>query len=128
MSEFTHTRFDRFVINQANAMVVRILWFCVLPAVSIARTRSNFDFSWKFHLGELPGDSIPSRAVKAGYDDSHWRQLNVPHDFIIEGEFDKSENPVLHARTSHTRQAHARTHIHAYTHGKTHTCIHTQLH
>ncbi len=57
-------------------------------AVSISkqRSRESFDNNWKFHLGD----------VKNGQDtklkDSKWRKLNLPHDWSIEGKFNK-DNP-----------------------------------
>jgi beta-galactosidase len=41
-----------------------------------------FDFGWKFALNNQPGAEQP------GYDDSNWRQLDLPHDFSIEQPFD----------------------------------------
>ena len=34
------------------------------------------------------GPSIESGATRAGYDDSRWRVLNLPHDWGVEGDFD----------------------------------------
>ena len=34
-----------------------------------------------------PTQPCPASPACANYDDSAWRQLNVPHDFIIEGTF-----------------------------------------
>lgn len=50
----------------------------------VARERINFDRNWRFLLG----DSACMAA--ADYDDAHWRQLDVPHDWAIEGYFDVS--------------------------------------
>jgi len=44
------------------------------------------DHNWKFTLQDH------DRAEKPVYDDSHWRTLNLPHDFAIEQPFD-SANP-----------------------------------
>jgi beta-galactosidase len=46
----------------------------------------NFCSDWKFYLGD------DANAFKVEYDDSRWRQLNLPHDWSIEGKFDK-DNP-----------------------------------
>lgn len=35
-----------------------------------------------------PGGAVPA-AANPSYDDSKWRELNVPHDYVIEGTFDK---------------------------------------
>src|SRR5687767_3085972 len=39
---------------------------------------SLFDAGWKFHRGGA------QRAEMVGYDDSKWRQINLPHDWSIE--------------------------------------------
>ena len=46
-----------------------------------ARERQCFDKNWRFVLG----DSM--QMSKVDYDDSWWRQLDVPHDWAIEGDF-----------------------------------------
>jgi beta-galactosidase len=46
----------------------------------------NFDSGWRFYKGDTPGAENPS------FDDSGWRKLNVPHDWSIEGPYDK-DNP-----------------------------------
>lgn len=48
--------------------------------------RDNFDNDWRFHLGETAGAEQPL------FDDSSWRQLNLPHDWAIEGDF-SADNP-----------------------------------
>lgn len=42
----------------------------------------NFDFDWKFMLGEQVG------AEQVDFDDASWRVLDLPHDFSIEQPFD----------------------------------------
>ena len=61
------------------------------PAPS-PRVRDNFDSNWRFHLGEAAGAEQPS------FDDSQWRQLNLPHDWAIEGDF-SADNPSGRAST-----------------------------
>ena len=46
-----------------------------------ARERQCFDKDWRFVLG----DSV--QMAQKNYDDSHWRLLDVPHDWAIEGDF-----------------------------------------
>jgi len=53
--------------------------------ISSAR-RANFDEGWRFHLGDVP------EAKENSYIDNSWRQLNLPHDWSIEGTFNKN-NP-----------------------------------
>ncbi|MCR4860680.1 MAG: DUF4982 domain-containing protein [Bacteroidales bacterium] len=46
-----------------------------------ARTVEDFNFDWRFRLGDDPAWSEPSS------DDASWRTLHLPHDWGIEGEF-----------------------------------------
>ena len=50
------------------------------------RLTENFDQNWRFHLGDVP------EAKEASFEDVSWRQLNLPHDWSIEGSFSK-DNP-----------------------------------
>jgi beta-galactosidase len=50
-----------------------------------ARIRDSFDFSWKFFKGDAPGAEQPAFA------DVHWRSLDLPHDWSIEGPFSQNE-------------------------------------
>ncbi|MBQ7419617.1 MAG: DUF4982 domain-containing protein [Prevotella sp.] len=56
---------------------------CVLCGLTTiqARQRQNFDADWHFILA----DSV--QMATYAYDDSHWRTLNLPHDWAIEGDF-----------------------------------------
>ena len=47
-----------------------------------ARERISFNADWRFVKGEPAGD-----VGAAAFDDSRWRQLDLPHDFGIEGPF-----------------------------------------
>ncbi|VGO20444.1 glycoside hydrolase family 2 TIM barrel-domain containing protein [Pontiella sulfatireligans] len=51
------------------------------------RERMNFDFGWKFKLGDVTGQEAPA------LNDAEWRVLNLPHDWSIEGEYSES-NPM----------------------------------
>ncbi len=46
-----------------------------------ARERQNFDADWRFILA----DSV--QMASQSYHDTHWRVLNLPHDWAIEGDF-----------------------------------------
>jgi beta-galactosidase len=50
------------------------------------RKVTSLDFSWRFMLGDVPEAADPA------YDDAGWRELDVPHDWSIEGPFLQS-NP-----------------------------------
>ena len=55
----------------------------ILPA---ARIVESFDSKWRFFLGDAP------EAQKAGFNDNAWRELDVPHDWSIEGTIDKNNS------------------------------------
>ena len=59
-----------------------------------------FDFGWKFTFGHGSDPSIDlgfgigqsdftktGECSKAGFDDSHWRALDLPHDWAVEPSF-----------------------------------------
>jgi len=46
-----------------------------------ARVRDSFDFGWKFLKGDAPGAQQPDFA------DANWKDVDLPHDFSIEGPF-----------------------------------------
>ena len=49
---------------------------------SSARSRESFDAGWAFSLGDSKGVEAPD------FDDSRWRQLDLPHDWSVEANFD----------------------------------------
>ena len=51
-----------------------------------ARDRQSFDKGWLFVLADSAG------MQNSEYSDGHWRRLNLPHDWAIEGDFSPS-NP-----------------------------------
>lgn len=54
--------------------------------VESPRTVEDFNFDWRFTLGD------EESYAAAEFDDSSWRQLHLPHDWSIEGVFDRN-NP-----------------------------------
>jgi beta-galactosidase len=60
----------------------------VVASTSFANSRPGkrvlFTQDWRFHLGDV------ANGQDTGLDDAQWRQLDLPHDWSIEGEF--SEN------------------------------------
>jgi beta-galactosidase len=78
-------------------MKIKFIFFCFILSVILfnsncsndrtqARITENFNKGWKFRLGDTTNVISPS------FDDSGWRSLNLPHDWSIEGEFNK-DNP-----------------------------------
>ena len=75
--------------------ICRLLIACAsagLPALAgdSPRTVQSLDNDWRFHLGEAP------EAVFASFDDRAWRQVDVPHDYVVEGAFTE-KNPAPRA-------------------------------
>lgn len=74
-----------------NLIIVLLGWLVALTGCTSSqndntRQRTSFNVDWRFSLGDVEGASVFS------FDDSDWRQLNLPHDWAIEGEFSQ-ENP-----------------------------------
>lgn len=66
-----------------------LLALAALLAVSCGRqvrVTEDFNFDWTFSLGDDAAWAQP------GFDDSSWRQLHLPHDWSVEGEF-SADNP-----------------------------------
>ena len=70
----------------------RLIIFLAVAAMTVSgctnknpRTVEDFNFGWKFCLGD-------AEAQAPDFDDSSWRDLHLPHDWSIEGEF-SAENP-----------------------------------
>ncbi|HEX9046462.1 MAG TPA: hypothetical protein VF988_05495, partial [Verrucomicrobiae bacterium] len=71
-------------INVARTWIIGVFaaWFAVnASAVTAPRLVQSLDENWRFHLG------TETNAVAPGYDDSAWRVVDVPHDYVIEGTF-----------------------------------------
>ena len=62
--------------------------FAFIAGNGFAQVRKieSFDANWHFYKGDIQG------AEKSSFNDSSWRLLNVPHDWSIEGPYDKA-NP-----------------------------------
>ena len=76
------------------------------------REKRSLDQGWRFHLGDIPLNSFPGGqgialygsdfthsdakaghtwgAAARGYDDSGWRQVDLPHDWVVEQPFDEN--------------------------------------
>ena len=57
----------------------------------VAREETLLDADWLFHLNDVTGNE----AVAPAYDDSQWRHVNVPHDYVQEGTYN-SQNVKNH--------------------------------
>lgn len=62
----------------------RLIWVAVMLLTALttqARERKNFDAGWRFILADSAQMATPT------YNDVHWRILDLPHDWAIEGDF-----------------------------------------
>src|SRR5580698_2526955 len=55
-----------------------------LLAADSTRQRPSFDYDWKFLLSD------PIDAQKPNFNDSSWTAIDLPHDWSINGPFDRS--------------------------------------
>ena len=78
--------------------LVFMLFIAAVGVSAAPRQITSLDSDWRFHRGDVPGvlldrpgsqDLEPTPDfLEQAYDDSSWRRVNVPHDYIIEGAFD----------------------------------------
>ena len=59
---------------------------CACQPKATPRHGEDFNFDWRFTLGDEPVFAEP------GFDDGAWRELHLPHDWSVEGEF-SLDNP-----------------------------------
>ncbi len=57
----------------------------LLQPDTAARLRESFDFGWKFLKGDAVGAQMP------GFADAGWRNVDLPHDWSIEGPVGENE-------------------------------------
>ena len=69
------------ILAAAAAVIV-----CACGNDARLRTSEDFNFDWRFSLGDAVEWSAES------FDDSQWRELHLPHDWSVEGNFSK-DNP-----------------------------------
>ena len=62
-------------------MVLFIAVCNISKAIDLDANTINFNKSWKFKLGDLQNGQLPE------FNDSDWRDLNLPHDWSVEGKF-----------------------------------------
>ena len=66
-------------MKRIRLMLLFLLGCAAGAAPAPARQMQSFDRDWKFQFGDVPGAERPE------WDDAHWRLLDVPHDWSIEG-------------------------------------------
>ncbi|WP_370479519.1 sugar-binding domain-containing protein [Tamlana flava] len=73
----------RFIIL---SFFLSLLVACNTSEEKNARLIEDFNFDWRFQLGDHP------EAIDSLFSAENWRTINLPHDWSIEGEFSK-EHP-----------------------------------
>src|SRR5215216_5513257 len=78
-------------VKTMNRKLNVVVAFCLLlcaTSVCFANSRPgkrvSFNQDWRFQLGDV------TNGQDAGLNDSQWRQLDLPHDWSIEGEFSET--------------------------------------
>jgi beta-galactosidase len=75
-------------IRSISVVLICFLFILFPEHSSIAQSREilNMDTGWKFKKGD------PAGSENTNFNDSEWRNLNVPHDWSIEGTFSQEEH------------------------------------
>jgi beta-galactosidase len=83
-------RHKKVLQNVGSAIVLLLLVACTSTKKQV-RIVEDFNKNWNFKLGDYP------TAIQANFDVSNWRTLQLPHDWSIEGAFNK-DNPTKQAQ------------------------------
>jgi beta-galactosidase len=70
------------LVRGVSVLTCAVLGLHLLAAES-PRVIQSLDDNWRFHLGDAPEATAPT------YDDTGWRHVDVPHDYVIEGTFEE---------------------------------------
>ena len=70
--------------NIFQKITIALLFSVSIFAQKQARIVEDFNKNWNFKLGDHP------EATNANFNSSDWRTLQLPHDWSIEGTFDKN--------------------------------------
>ena len=65
--------------NKKSLSIIIMMLYGMIFTVFAQKGRitENFDFGWKFHMGEV------HEAITVSYDDNGWESIQLPHDFSI---------------------------------------------
>ena len=91
-----------------NKYVLAVACCCCFFLSFAQRQQINFDKGWRFHFGHTANaekdfnytistifsksGAAPKTAIDPKFDDSKWRQLNLPHDWAVELPFVHKDN------------------------------------
>jgi beta-galactosidase len=91
---------------RTSLIALCLLALATLNATAASRERLSLDQGWLFHRGDVPMPAVKGHgmsyhngkangtwgAAAADFDDSGWRRLDLPHDWVVENPFDRNEN------------------------------------
>ena len=98
-----------------NSIACLLLLVSLMTGMNLSAQRNhiNFDRDWKFHPGHAADASkdfnytisnifskasvAPNTAIPIRFDDSKWRKLDIPHDWVVELPFAYKKNDDLMA-------------------------------
>ena len=84
--EYFQTQFDKIFTIFFLAFVFFLCCGLSVKAQENIQRKQLFNYNWKFYLGDAPN------AGAGNFDDKSWRNLDLPHDWSIEGTTDP-KNP-----------------------------------
>ncbi|MFO7934682.1 MAG: glycoside hydrolase family 2 TIM barrel-domain containing protein [Bacteroidales bacterium] len=67
-----------------SAVIILATWFIYRTREPLTRTDTDIDLNWRFTMGDPAGAQAP------GFDDSGWRYVSLPHDWMIGQPVDPS--------------------------------------
>jgi beta-galactosidase len=68
----------------AFSLLAGSIFTTITAAAGSPRVHETLDFGWRFLQGDAP------EATNAAFNDSGWRTVDVPHDWSIEGDFNRT--------------------------------------
>ncbi len=70
-------------MRKAFVLLLLVNLSLFVTAQQAGRAVIDIDKDWRFKIGNFP------ESIDNSFDDSSWRQLNIPHDWSIEGKYNK---------------------------------------
>ncbi|GGA69607.1 hypothetical protein GCM10008015_07910 [Flavobacterium palustre] len=74
---------DKSVLQKGGIAIVLLFLVACASTKKESRIVTDFNPDWNFKLGDYP------TAIQADFNANDWRALDLPHDWSIEGTFDK---------------------------------------
>ena len=88
---FTMVKKYQNVLQKITTVLALLLLVACASKSKNARIVEDFNQNWNFKLGDHP------TAIESNFNTADWRTLQLPHDWSIEGAFNK-DNPTKQAQ------------------------------